>query len=107
NRRLASRGPGGDGGEAIAAVSLPATPSSITPEWLTAVLRESGAIYAARITEVAAATLGAGSGFTGEVARLSVHYDRADPRLPASMIVKMPGSHPETRRLTDAFAVYP
>src|SRR5438034_11708966 len=86
---------------------IPQTPDAITPDWLTPALREGGIIAEARATALSATGLGGGSGFTGQLARLAIGYDRDDPSLPPSLIAKMPGTHPETRRLTKAFQIYP
>jgi hypothetical protein len=66
------------------------TPEDITPDWMTAVLRDSGALDDGRVVQVDAEIIGEERGFTGVVARLSLSYDQVVPGLPASLVAKFP-----------------
>ena len=69
-------------------MDFPRTVDGITPEWLTQVLRESGAIADAKVTSFEASDIGAGQGVHGEVNRISLTYDRIDVVAPNSVVVK-------------------
>jgi aminoglycoside/choline kinase family phosphotransferase len=70
--------------------TIPATPSDITPDWLTAALREVGTTKHGVVTHVSARIIGEEQGFTGVVARLRVTYDAPEPDAPATLIAKFP-----------------
>ena len=84
---------------------LPMTIEGLTPEWLTAALRSSGALPEGRVASVSAEIIGAGVGFIGTVARLSLSYEGA-PNAPASMIAKIPSEDPGSRMVGVAFGLY-
>jgi hypothetical protein len=76
---------------------LPSGQSSLTPEWLTQVLRQAAAIDAGRVAEVSVEPVG-----TGQVAdcfRCRLSYDDAEPRAPRSVIAKLPAEDPTSRCL--------
>jgi hypothetical protein len=82
----------------VTEISIPANPSSVTPEWLTAVLRRSGVLHdGASVASIELEPLGAGVGVMGELARVRLSYDQAVPAAPASVIVKSPTSAEENR----------
>ena len=81
--------------------------SEITPEWLTAVLREGGSCRASNVKNIEMKPLGgAGVGFLSGVARLQVTYDVPEPDGPASAVVKLPTLTEETRNIGDTFRAY-
>jgi aminoglycoside phosphotransferase (APT) family kinase protein len=69
--------------------SLPTGPDDVTPAWLTAALRESGAIDRG-VTQVAWESVGDDRGFTGALARLTLRYGDADATrgAPRSLVAK-------------------
>ena len=73
---------------------FPTSPSEITCEWLTRVLRAAGAIEQASVVRHRLVTLGRGSEAT--VARLALTYDR-DEQGPNAIVAKLP-SQDEARR---------
>ena len=84
-----------DGGAVTPQLPLPSGQSSLTPEWLTQVLRQAGAIDAGRVAEVSVEPVG-----TGQVAdcfRCRLSYDDAEPRAPRSVIAKLPAEDPTSR----------
>ena len=62
-------------------MSVPADSDGITPDWLTTVLREAGAIYHARVTSMQSGPIGH-MGMTGQLHRLRLSYDEAEPGAP-------------------------
>jgi aminoglycoside phosphotransferase (APT) family kinase protein len=76
----------------VSAWPLPALPEDITPAWLTAALRETGALNQAEIAQVTWERIGDGRGLTGILARLRLGY--ASPKeaasRPLSLIAKFP-----------------
>jgi hypothetical protein len=78
----------------------------ITPAWLTALLRESGTLGDARITDIAVEPIGIGVGFLGQLSRLRVRYDRSGPELPPTLIGKLPTLDPGGRQICQLFKFY-
>jgi len=66
-------------------LSIPPTPDSITPEWLTAALRGFGAIENTKVVSIGVKPVAAGRGFVGQAARLHIEYDRTEPGAPATV----------------------
>jgi hypothetical protein len=87
-------------------IKIARSPEELTPEWLTAALRESGVIHDASVTGVRAETIGVGAGFLGQLARLHLSYDRLGPGAPATMIAKMPTLDPGGREICRIFQFY-
>lgn len=84
----------------------PTNPAEITPEWLTSALRESGAIKDATVTSFNANVIGEGAGFMGELAKLSLTYDKSEPNAPQSLIGKFPAAAMENREVAMFFRFY-
>jgi hypothetical protein len=70
-------------------LSIPSTPDSITPEWLTGAMRLSGALEYAHAVSIAVTPVAAGSGFVGQAARLQIEYDREEQGAPSSVFAKL------------------
>jgi hypothetical protein len=77
-------------------MSVPADSDGITPDWLTAALREAGAIDHARVTSIQSGPVGH-LGMTGQLRRLRISYDKAEPGAPRSLLAKFSARHPEVR----------
>lgn len=84
----------------------PATVAEITPEWLTAALRESGTISAASVTALNSEPVGAGVGLLGELARIELTYDRPETGAPASLVAKLPTQDAGGRGLATFMGFY-
>jgi hypothetical protein len=69
-------------------------------------LRRTGTITDARVTTCTREILGAGKGFTGQVARIGLAYDGEAASAPASLIAKFPTRDPELRAVLDHERVY-
>lgn len=85
---------------------LPTIPEEITPAWLTAALRSSGALPAGTVRQIEAEVIGTGVGFIGTIARLKVTYDGAPADSPATLIAKLPSPDPGSRMVGVAFGLY-
>jgi hypothetical protein len=68
-------------------MSVPTDSDGITPDWLTAALREAGAMSLARITSIQSGPVGH-MGMTGRLYRLRISYDNAEPSAPRSLLAK-------------------
>jgi Phosphotransferase enzyme family len=75
---------------------IPETPDDVTPEWLTAVLAEAGALRAGRVSDSRWERVGQDYGFTGLVGRVELRYEDTVGRPPSSVIVKLPMARGET-----------
>ena len=67
---------------------IPQTVDEITPEWLTQVLRESGAIRNSRVESVEVENIGEGRGAWSDVNRLVLSYGSLEPAAPRSLVAK-------------------
>ena len=85
-------------------MDFPRTVDEITPEWLTNVLRESGAIDKSTVESVSANVLDGGA--TSEVQKLVIEYDLDAEQAPKSIIAKIAHQDPETRSLVDDLSLY-
>ncbi len=85
---------------------LPINPQSLTAEWLTGALRSSGVLPEGRVSSVSQVTIGAGVGFIGAIARLTVTYDGAPASAPTTIIAKLPSEDPGSRMVGVAFGLY-
>lgn len=87
--------------------ALPSSLAAMTPEWLTAALREGGSLPAGgRVVSFELQRLGAGEGFLGELARIRPRYEGDADGAPASFVAKMPSLVPENRALGVVFTAY-
>src|SRR5262249_31477427 len=82
-----------EGYSTMADPSMPASPGALTPEWLTQALRSTGTITDASVTFCHIELFGAGKGFSGQIARVGLRYDRVEGRAPASLIAKFQLAH--------------
>jgi hypothetical protein len=69
---------------------IPKRTKRITSEWLNTVLHKSGYLKDVNIKSISREPWGVGEGFTSDMARLTITYDKETPELPKTMIVKMP-----------------
>lgn len=84
---------------------IPRKLSEITPEWLTESLRESGVLNGERVIEFDHEVLGVGAGFMGDLLRLTLRVDPA-AQPPTSVIVKLPTTTVQNRRLGQMLGIY-
>jgi hypothetical protein len=64
---------------------VPADTDEITQEWLTAAFDQAGALDQARVTSIQPAPIGQ-LGFTGQIRRLQISYDKPEPCAPRSRL---------------------
>ena len=70
-------------------LSIPERLDDLTPEWLTAALRQTGELApAGEVTSVEREIVGEGEGFLGDIARLTLGYEGGEG--PATVIAKLP-----------------
>jgi len=87
--------------------AIPAGPSELTSDWLTAALRASGVIQAGAVSNLTTEIIGADRGFTGVVARVNLTYDQPAPDAPSSLVAKLPLAEPDGSSYRDAQQVSP
>ena len=78
-------------------MDFPRTVDEITPEWLTQVLRESGAIDSEHVVSFQSQRIGVETGLSGVLHRLTLEYDGDDAGLPNSVVAKYPSDSHELR----------
>ena len=69
-------------------MDFPRTVDEITPEWLTQVLRESGAIQKSTVESFDIEPIGVGMGTVGILKRLVLQFDVHEPNAPGSVVAK-------------------
>ncbi len=85
-------------------VGLPDDGESVTAEWLTAVLRTSGAIGDETTVSGAACERWESGGLLSHLYRADLAYEGGDG--PASLVLKFPTDLPNQRAMADAFGIY-
>ena len=91
----------------MAKQEIPSHAGELTAEWLTASLRSGGVIGpAAYVSSFESTTLGAGEGFIGDLARVTLSYDGANSDAPASLIAKFPTALAANRQMGEMFGLY-
>jgi hypothetical protein len=85
---------------------LPANESEITASWLTAALREGGALERGDVIRFASERVGEGIGLLGRLARLRIEYDGADATAPPTVIAKFPTEIPENLEIARIYGFY-
>ena len=87
-------------------LEIPTQLGHLTPEWLTAALRQTGTLDRAVVRTVGRELLGEGRGFTGQVVRLRLDYDLPEPSAPRSIIAKLPSADATVREALHAIDLY-
>lgn len=77
---------------------LPIVPdaASVDSDWMTAVLRRSGALREGRVTGITASPVG--NGLVADSWRFALAYEAPEPTAPASIIGKFPAADPVSRK---------
>ncbi|MCB8959598.1 MAG: phosphotransferase [Ardenticatenales bacterium] len=81
---------------------LPDSAETITAAWLTDVLRSTGTIQSATVSQIRLEPIGDVAGFMGEITRVFLYYDLPEETAPRTLIAKFPTTD---RRLRAALAV--
>lgn len=88
-------------------LKLPAGPNELNAAWLTDALRSTGAIRHATVTAFDVQDdIAAGVGFMGQLARITLEYDKAGEGAPRSLIAKFPTPAPENRAVAEGYRFY-
>ena len=87
-------------------LAIPTTPDDLTASWLTEARRAGGVIGDAAVTSARCEVLGQGAGFIGQIARLTLTYDRPVGGAPATLIAKMPALDDGARELAGVYGLY-
>jgi aminoglycoside phosphotransferase (APT) family kinase protein len=80
------------------------TAAEITPAWLTAVLRDAGALRQPAVRSVAVEPIGTGQ--AGQVVRVTLEYDSGAGGAPASVVVKLASTDDAARQTGVAVGIY-
>jgi hypothetical protein len=79
---------------------VPARPSEMNAEWLSACLRYAGALGASdRVAGFELERIGHGRGFAGQIARVALRYEPVGVNAPATLIAKFASDHAGTQEL--------
>lgn len=79
-------------------------PAGLTPEWLSTVLRAAGRLRSAAVTSVSMTPVG--NGMLGTNLRLSLQYDVAEDRAPATLVAKLQAAGETSRASGAALGLY-
>ena len=91
----------------MSTTTIPRTPADLTAEWLTSALRGTKTIENSTVTSITVdGDIAAGAGFMGQLARVTLQYDKPERDAPASLIAKFPTYAPENRPIADMFRMY-
>ena len=93
-------------GVALPALPLPSSSSDISTEWLNGVLGDAEVTDGTGIKGFERQVIGEGSGFVGELSRLTLTYDRPDAAGPRSLIAKLPTADESIRSIALLFGWY-
>ncbi len=85
---------------------IPATMAEVTPAWLTAALRNGGSIREATVIAAPRVQIGQGVGILGELARITLEYDRSEPGAPKTLVAKIPTADPGGRDIAQMLGFY-
>src|SRR5262249_30228604 len=87
---------------------VPARPSELNADWLSACLRHAGVLGASdRVASFELEPIGQGRGFAGQIVRVALRYEPAGVDAPATLIAKFATDHAGTQdmmRSLDGYA---
>jgi hypothetical protein len=79
---------------------VPARPSELNSEWLSACLRHAGVLGASdRVAGFELERIGQGRGFASQIARVALRYEPARVNAPVSLIAKFASDHSSTHEM--------
>ncbi len=85
---------------------IPSNAGQMTAPWLTQVLRHARAIQTSTVVGVEHAPIGVGVGIMGELTKVTLAYDHAEPGAPQSVVVKLTSPFEANRAQGIALGVY-
>ncbi len=65
---------------------VPPHPEQVTPDWLTGVLRDAGALVRSRVRSVRTASIGGVKGFSSQLVRFELGYDLPEEGAPSCLV---------------------
>jgi hypothetical protein len=82
------------------AMRVPARPSELNAEWLSACLRHAGVLGAGdRVAGFELERIGEGHGFAGQIGRVALRYEPASVNAPPTLIAKFATDHTRTQEM--------
>lgn len=90
----------------MATLPVPGTMDEVDSAWLTAALRERGVIKEATVIASPRVTIGQGVGILGELARVTLEYDKPEPGAPKTLIAKIPTADPGGKGVAQMLGFY-
>ena len=85
----------------MAGLPVPRDLRDITPDWLTAALRNGGDSEGASVQGFSVEAIAEGKGFMNQLFRLKLDYDSEPEGRPPSVVVKLPSADPLLRQVFD------
>ena len=86
--------------------ACPDSIATLSPEWLTQVLRKNGCISDSKVTAFAVQRIGTEIGFLDNLARLLLTYDQTESDAPDSLVIKVSASEATYRQIGDLYNAY-
>jgi hypothetical protein len=85
---------------------FPTTLQGLSPEWLTPVLRQRGALRSSSVLSVDILSASLGNGMAAQISRIGLRYDREESGQPRTLVVKRPAVDPNLRAFYQAVGAY-
>ena len=86
---------------------IPSSIDSVTPEWLTGVLRDAGSLpRESRVQGRRVTQIGQGAGLMGEIFRVELDVEGDRGAMPPTVVVKLPATHEGSRAQGVALGMY-
>ena len=85
---------------------IPCSPGEMSPSWLTTVLRDSGVLASGAVAKVDSHPLAGPEGLYGQIVRLTITYDGAEPTAPQTLIAKLSSADARMRQRPNTIASY-
>ena len=87
-------------------LTIPSSPDTVTPAWLTQALRSAGILTHTTVTSCDMERLGEGQGFTGRLVRFRMAYNVTEEGAPPSLVAKFPTADPHVRATLNRHGIY-
>src|SRR6478609_9575465 len=86
--------------------ACPGSIATLSPEWLTQVLRKNGCISDSTVAAVAVQRIGTEIGFLDYLARVLLTYNQTECDAPESLVIKVSSSEATYRQIGDFYNAY-
>lgn len=90
----------------MSALAIPSCMDDITPEWLTAALKQNGHLASCAVTGIEKVTIGQGVGILGELCRMTPTYSGSEAKAPPTLIAKIPTADPGGKGVAQMLGFY-